>query len=347
MEETANATNEEKDAKKAAFQVAQLAGRSEASRSAAWAVATATVTRFHAASATRTCGNCSIGWTPTTVRPPPLEYVWPRGEGRGETVDSVGGAGGTLDKAELGHALEKAGKMQPSEVHAALHTRTFAVRDLRLPRKLPQVEKFLSSLGSSFEPLPYYEFEDAVRRHASDQHFRDQIRRLKAKIKQLEERLTPTASPVPAPTTRPVSAATTASERVAPPATSEPSGRRAFAGPPKQISYVPPVCAMNTMRAGKQLVKWCAKYYYPPTTAPAWKESLAAPAGPASPARRAATAAGGAIHRGRRGRGEGGYAPATACTLTCLATWGAQQQPRDCASAAVRSVPDGLFARSM
>jgi hypothetical protein len=177
--------------------------------------------------------------------------------------------------------------MQPSEVHAALHTRTFAVRDLRLPRKLAQVEKFLSSLGSSFEPLPYYEFEDAVRRHASDQHFRDQIRRLKAKIKQLEERLTPTASPVSAPTTRPVSAATTASEPAAPPATSEPSGRRAFAGPPKQISYVPPVCAMNTMRAGKQLVKWCAKYYYPPTTAPAWKESLAAPAGPASPARAA------------------------------------------------------------
>ena len=101
MEETANATNEEKDAKKAAFQVAQLASRSEASRSASWAVATATVTRFHAASATRTCGNCSIGWTPTTVRPPPLEYVWPRGEGRGSTVDSVVGAGGTLDKADL------------------------------------------------------------------------------------------------------------------------------------------------------------------------------------------------------------------------------------------------------
>ena len=169
------------------------------------------------------------------------------------------------------------------------------MRDLRLSRKLAQVEKFLGSLGSNFEPLPYCEFEDAVRRHASDQHFRDQIRRLKAMIKQLEERLTPTASPVSVSTTRPVSAATTASEPAEPPATSEPSGRRAFAGPPKQISYVPPVCAMNTMRAGKQLVKWCTKYYYPPTTAPGWNELPAAPAGPPAVRAAAATAAGGAI----------------------------------------------------
>ena len=220
-------------------------------------------------------------------------------------------------------------------------TRTFAVRDLRLPRKLPQVEKFLSSLGSSFEPLPYCEFEDAVRRHASDQHFRDQIRRLKAKIKQLEERLTPTASPVSAPTTRPVSAATTASERVAPPATSEPSGRRAFAGPPKQISYVPPVCAMNTMRAGKQLVKWCAKYYYPPTTAPAWKESLAAPAGPASPARRHRRHRCGRRHPSRSTGAWGRRVCACYGMHSNLPRdMGPQQRPRGCASAAVRAVPD-------